>query len=504
MHSFKIKYFLYGILISISLNFIITQASSNDGEFGVYFERITGICNADEVITGYSGDSLNFWEKKCTPFKEIVGNIFWGSVPANSTVIGFSSTGEILYAPNHWKENAGNISYTGTNVGIGTNFPTSKLDIVGGNVTVRNISGNIAIWNYDATKDTSISNGISFFNAGNVWFGKTNPTVAVDVLGDMKVSNTTIVPKIILNGTELKAPPSCFGANQALQWDGANWSCGTLPTIASCNTATANTCTKWTPSGYNAGSCGWNATWICNGANGWASVNCSKTNAPCPINGVCGSANGTSTVSYPTANWCANGTKVDVDTTGGDGTYNWRCDGSGGGSNASCSANKTSSLPLWKYSIVWTYNFMGIWVLNALYMDPSWKMHRFLSFSPSTDWDFMSSSAIFDCVADPSSCDITNTDIYVTYTDTVQYGVNYSNWCSGLPNGSVVNACTMSVPYCWNDGNWHYWTMSNVECYSVTLWLAPYPSYGVQVSDKFNRKIWMYTNYSIPSWYYIP
>lgn len=342
MYFLKIKYFLYGILISLSLNFIITQANIADGEFGVYFERMTGICNTGEVITWYSGDSLNFWEKECTPFKEIVGNIFWGSIPANSTVIGFSSTGEIIYAPNHWKENAGNISYTGNNVWIGTNLPTSKLDIVGGDMLVRNISGNIAIWSYDVTKDTSISNGVSFFNAGNVWFGKINPVVAVDVLGDMKVSNTTIVPKIILNGTELKAPPSCFGANQALQWDGTNWSCGTLPTIGSCNTAVANTCTKWTPSGYNAGTCGGNATWTCNGANGWASVSCSKANAACPVNGSCGSANGVTTVSYPTANWCANGTKVDVDTTGGDGTYNWRCDGANLGSDANCSASKNS------------------------------------------------------------------------------------------------------------------------------------------------------------------
>ncbi len=62
-----------------------------------------------------------------------------------------------------------------------------------------------------------------------------------------------------------------------------------------------------------------------------------------PVNGVCGSANGTTTTSYPTSNWCTTGTKVDVDITAGDGSYNWRCDGSGGGSNMSCSANKTTA-----------------------------------------------------------------------------------------------------------------------------------------------------------------
>lgn len=59
------------------------------------------------------------------------------------------------------------------------------------------------------------------------------------------------------------------------------------------------------------------------------------------VNGVCGSANGVATASYPTANWCTTGTKVDVDTTGGDGTYNWDCNGSGGGSSVSCGANKS-------------------------------------------------------------------------------------------------------------------------------------------------------------------
>ncbi len=75
-------------------------------------------------------------------------------------------------------------------------------------------------------------------------------------------------------------------------------------------------------------------------------MSCSKANAACitPVNGACGSANGTTITSYPTSNWCTTGTKVDVDTTAGDGSYNWRCDGNGGGSNMSCSATKSTGI----------------------------------------------------------------------------------------------------------------------------------------------------------------
>lgn len=58
------------------------------------------------------------------------------------------------------------------------------------------------------------------------------------------------------------------------------------------------------------------------------------------INGVCGSANGVAIASYPIANLCAPGTVEYTDTTGSDGTYNWKCKGSGGGVDVSCSASK--------------------------------------------------------------------------------------------------------------------------------------------------------------------
>ncbi|MDD5569486.1 MAG: polysaccharide deacetylase family protein, partial [Candidatus Pacebacteria bacterium] len=54
-------------------------------------------------------------------------------------------------------------------------------------------------------------------------------------------------------------------------------------------------------------------------------------------NGLCGSANGQSFTSAPTSNLCASGTASAISGTG---PWTWTCNGSTGGTNASCSAKK--------------------------------------------------------------------------------------------------------------------------------------------------------------------
>jgi hypothetical protein len=58
------------------------------------------------------------------------------------------------------------------------------------------------------------------------------------------------------------------------------------------------------------------------------------------VNGVCGSANGTTVASAPTTNLCTVGT---ASTVNGSGPWQWNCYGSNGGTSSSCSALKTSS-----------------------------------------------------------------------------------------------------------------------------------------------------------------
>jgi cysteine-rich repeat protein len=64
-----------------------------------------------------------------------------------------------------------------------------------------------------------------------------------------------------------------------------------------------------------------------------------------PTNGSCGTANGVSTLTAPSANLCSSGTPSQVIDAGK--SWTWSCNGSNNGSNASCSAPKsqTGSIP---------------------------------------------------------------------------------------------------------------------------------------------------------------
>lgn len=62
----------------------------------------------------------------------------------------------------------------------------------------------------------------------------------------------------------------------------------------------------------------------------------SFTTTACAVNGACGTSNGSSVSSTPTTNLCTTGKASAVSGTG---PWNWTCDGSNGGSNASCSAS---------------------------------------------------------------------------------------------------------------------------------------------------------------------
>ena len=63
--------------------------------------------------------------------------------------------------------------------------------------------------------------------------------------------------------------------------------------------------------------------------------------ASAPVNGACGGANGVSSLSAPTTNFCSAGTASAVT---GSGPWNWSCAGSNSGSSASCAAPKSSGI----------------------------------------------------------------------------------------------------------------------------------------------------------------
>jgi hypothetical protein len=121
-----------------------------------------------------------------------------------------------------------------------------------------------------------------------------------------------------------------------------NWNCvGTNGgSTASCSSAAAPTpvdgvCGSSTGT-CNVGNLSWIDSvgsdgfynWNCVGTNGGSTASCSSAAAPTPVDGVCGSSTGT----------CNVGNLSWIDIVGSDGTYNWNCVGTNGGSTASCSS----------------------------------------------------------------------------------------------------------------------------------------------------------------------
>ena len=70
----------------------------------------------------------------------------------------------------------------------------------------------------------------------------------------------------------------------------------------------------------------------------YATLTASSSGIPTAVNGACGSSNGASLTSAPTANLCTAGT---ASTVSGSGPWSWSCAGSGGGTTATCSATRS-------------------------------------------------------------------------------------------------------------------------------------------------------------------
>jgi hypothetical protein len=126
---------------------------------------------------------------------------------------------------------------------------------------------------------------------------------------------------------------------QALQVPPVNGACGTSNGSTVATKPTTNLCSTGTSSTV-AGTGPW--SWSCAGTNGGTTAMCSAQLAPPPVNGTCGLSNGTTLASLPTANLCSTGT---ASTVSGTGPWSWSCAGSNNGTTAACSAQLASSSP---------------------------------------------------------------------------------------------------------------------------------------------------------------
>jgi len=159
-----------------------------------------------------------------------------------------------------------------------------------------------------------------------------NNTVQIGADRAIITSNVNIVLVNVPGGV-----PVLPGSNNAYPVSGpppvpVNGVCGSSDGTTVPVAPSTNLCTAGTSSAV-AGVGPW--TWNCNGANGGTNASCSAQKTPTPVNGVCGSANGVAVSSAPSTNLCSTGASSAV---AGTGPWSWSCAGSSGGANASCSA----------------------------------------------------------------------------------------------------------------------------------------------------------------------
>jgi len=116
-----------------------------------------------------------------------------------------------------------------------------------------------------------------------------------------------------------------------------NGQCGSSDGQTVTTAPTTNLCNTGSPTSLS-GAGPW--SWSCNGSGGGTNSSCSaqKTVAPTPVNGQCGSSDGQTVTTAPTTNLCNTGSPTGVS---GDGPWSWSCNGTGGGTNISCVAQKT-------------------------------------------------------------------------------------------------------------------------------------------------------------------
>lgn|GEM_PF-2080636 len=137
------------------------------------------------------------------------------------------------------------------------------------------------------------------------------------------------------------SPASCtparwsFYATLAVASAAVNGACGSSNGATLGSAPSANLCSGGTASTVT-GAGPW--TWNCAGSNGGATATCSalKVASSQAVNGVCGSSNGATLASAPTANLCSVGTASAVSGTG---PWRWNCASGNGGATASCSAS---------------------------------------------------------------------------------------------------------------------------------------------------------------------
>lgn len=169
------------------------------------------------------------------------------------------------------------------------------------------------------------SSGLCVTSDNKVGVGTDSPTEKMQVAGNLKVT-----------GDICNSSGNCLSALASL-----TNACGTAAkTYLYTDTAYAGTfCLLGapTPASPTFPSQGSSTNWTCPVLHGTA-ISCTASRNGSPVNGTCGSSSGTSSYSAPSSSLCSSGTATSVSASGY--SWIWSCAGSGGGSTASCAANR--------------------------------------------------------------------------------------------------------------------------------------------------------------------
>ena len=162
MTSIKLRYFLYGMVLSASLASLATQATGPDWVFGDYFQSMindAAWCWANTAITGFK--SSPYGEQECTSFNNLVNTVLktFGSAPSGQAVIWYDPvTGNPIFGDVNWKRTGSDISYVAGKVGIGTALPSQTLDVQGST----RVANDLQVFdNVNVAKDVNVGKNIN-------------------------------------------------------------------------------------------------------------------------------------------------------------------------------------------------------------------------------------------------------------------------------------------------------------------------------------------------------
>ena len=185
-------------------NYGITMAWSNDG----CFFGLRNYSNRNDTVIAFGSDSnarLRLMYANSNDYMTILPSGYVGVGNSNPgykldvfgdiNFTGILRQGGVAYVGSQWSNNSSNVFITGCNIGIGKTNPAYALDVAGTvNASSVYINGS-ALSVATGGGFTAITSNVTYTMC-NVGFGKSNPTQALDVAGNINFSGV-----LMQNGT---------------------------------------------------------------------------------------------------------------------------------------------------------------------------------------------------------------------------------------------------------------------------------------------------------------